>query len=307
MHHEREVLRSYVRPAGEADADRERDSEGARRREEIDAAAVDAVVSYEKKMGREPERMPHENEGFDLISTSADGTKRFIEIKGTSPRWDKQGVALSDRQFQEARDRTSEFWLYVVEVGLQDSEPIRIQDPATRVKQYFFDSGWRVADEVDATSERRLPELPLLEDGGDPSSVPLCDWRDPTMEIGWIDVGDAGDHLADTSAIQIAGEALGISMRGGVVLFSPATPQDHDWVVVSLREQVDPDTGSTTCVRLWVPETDINNTLLGVRLQSDSAVPPITIENPGDVEVLGVVTRQLRIDALRDIAGTSDS
>jgi hypothetical protein len=83
-----------------------------------------------------------------------------------------------------------------------------------------------------------------------------------------------------------------------VVIASPGEPDEHDWTVVRLPDQFDADTGATVCIRQWVPERDFGGTILGVRLQSDGSIPPITIEDPSTVQVLGIVSQQLRVDDL---------
>lgn len=294
---EREQLRSYLQPEGETDSTRERDGLSDEQRRKVDAAAVDAVVAYEERMGRTPERMPHENEGFDVRSSAADGSVRYIEVKGTSPQWDRQGVALSSRQFQEALTRTEEFWLYVVEVGKPGTDPIRVQDPANRVRQFFFDSGWRIADEERERVVRPLPQLVIRAEPLAVGGVRLVDWRDGATELGWIDL-HIENPAPDATALQVAGDALGLAMRGGVVVAAPGEPEEHDWVVVRLAGQLDPDTGASVCIRQWVPERDFGGSLLGVRLQSDGSIPRITIEDPSTVQILGIVSHQVRVDDL---------
>ena len=44
--------------------------------------AVDAVLAAERGLGREPVEMPHNNPGFDIHSTAADGSAVFVEVKG---------------------------------------------------------------------------------------------------------------------------------------------------------------------------------------------------------------------------------
>ncbi|MCU1484394.1 MAG: hypothetical protein JWN67_1140 [Actinomycetia bacterium] len=295
--HQREQLRSYLQPEGELGSTRERDGLNEEQRRKVDDAAVNAVVAYEERVGRTPERMPHENEGFDIRSVAVDGAVRYIEVKGTSPQWDRQGVALSSRQFQEARTRSDEFWLYVVEVGKPGSDPIRIQDPANRVRQYFVDSGWRIADEERERVVRQLPQLLIHADPPAGGALQLIDWCDGVTQLGWIDV-DLDRTPPDAWALQIAGDALGLALRGGVVVMSPGEPEDHDWVVVRLADQLDPDTGAQVCIRQWVPERDFSGTLLGVRLQSDGSTPPITIEDLSTVRILGIVSHQFRVDDL---------
>ncbi|MFP3802083.1 protein NO VEIN domain-containing protein, partial [Paraburkholderia sp. SIMBA_027] len=46
----------------------------------IDAASMKAVLSYEQSRGWEPERQPHFNPGFDIVSRSPSGDRRLIEV-----------------------------------------------------------------------------------------------------------------------------------------------------------------------------------------------------------------------------------
>lgn len=47
----------------------------------VERRAVDAVLAAERRLGRIPTEMPHNNPGFDVRSTDADGTV-YIEVKG---------------------------------------------------------------------------------------------------------------------------------------------------------------------------------------------------------------------------------
>ncbi len=40
------------------------------------------VLAAERALGRRPEEMPHNNPGFDVRTTTADGRTIFIEVKG---------------------------------------------------------------------------------------------------------------------------------------------------------------------------------------------------------------------------------
>ena len=44
--------------------------------------AVDAVLAAERRLGRDPEEMPHSNPGYDIRSRTADDHIVFIEVKG---------------------------------------------------------------------------------------------------------------------------------------------------------------------------------------------------------------------------------
>jgi Protein NO VEIN, C-terminal len=53
-------------------------------RQRIDRLAVEAVVTAERALGREPTVMPHNNEGYDIEVRDSEpsGRLRFIEVKG---------------------------------------------------------------------------------------------------------------------------------------------------------------------------------------------------------------------------------
>jgi len=88
--------------------------------------------------------MPHTNPGFDIESRDDLGqVVRYIEVKSTGEAWGDRGVALSNVQYECARERGAVYWLYVV-VRPHDQDYLisRIQSPAERVAQYVFDGGW---------------------------------------------------------------------------------------------------------------------------------------------------------------------
>jgi hypothetical protein len=49
---------------------------------ETDRRAVAAVLAAERRLGREPRKMPHNNPGYDIESRCPDGHLIFIEVKG---------------------------------------------------------------------------------------------------------------------------------------------------------------------------------------------------------------------------------
>jgi superfamily II DNA or RNA helicase len=49
---------------------------------EVDHRAVAAVMAAERRLGRTPEEMPHNNKGYDIRSLTPDGHWVFIEVKG---------------------------------------------------------------------------------------------------------------------------------------------------------------------------------------------------------------------------------
>ena len=152
------VLRSYVQPAKPA-TDQAPNGEGNKHQLDVDRRGTELVMAFERRAGREPKKMPHFHEGYDVESFREDGSlDRYIEIKSLSAPWSRSSVGMSDSQYLTARRRRLMFWLYVVE-GLDTLTPKihMIRDPATRVVDYRFDDGWREAaapgfDDTDAQS-----------------------------------------------------------------------------------------------------------------------------------------------------------
>ncbi|MDE3819743.1 protein NO VEIN domain-containing protein [Sinorhizobium meliloti] len=120
----------------------------------IDAASMKAVLSYEQSRGWEPERQPHFNPGFDIVSRSPSGDSRLIEVKGLDDEWTERGIKLSHVQFSMAREHPDEFWIYIVEHArnLERQRVTAIRNPFGKVEEYWFDHNWRQASEEGASS-----------------------------------------------------------------------------------------------------------------------------------------------------------
>lgn len=120
----------------------------------IDAAAMKAALSYEQGRGWDPERQPHFNPGFDIVSKSPTGGRRLIEVKGLDDEWTERGIKLSHVQFSMAREHPEEFWIYIVEYArdLERQKVTAIGNPFGKVEEYWFDHNWREASEERASS-----------------------------------------------------------------------------------------------------------------------------------------------------------
>jgi len=143
-------LRSYVMPDGESDA-----ADGDGQRSAIDQAGVRRVLDYERRAGRYPNPMPHENPGYDVESfDQEDRLVRHIEVKSTAGAWDDMGVGLTRRQFEFALEHPATFWLYVVEFALDDenAKVSPIPDPIGQADEFRFDSGWSAISEATGAS-----------------------------------------------------------------------------------------------------------------------------------------------------------
>jgi hypothetical protein len=146
----RNRLLSYVAPPGAVN-EGEPDTESSGRRSQIDEAGIARVKQHEKSSNREPDVMPHHNEGYDIKSYDKDGKlARYIEVKSLSGNWDVSNVKMTHSQFDHALENDERYWLYVVERAEHDDYRIhRIKNPARQVTYFVYDSGWEGIGEED--------------------------------------------------------------------------------------------------------------------------------------------------------------
>ena len=134
-----------------------------RRKVELGREAVKRVCIFEESHQRKPVPRSQTHPGYDVdswnpIVESAEtngGADRTIEVKGLAGPWTEQGVGLTPRQFQSARELGDRFWLYVVEYAEDPTRAVvhPIQNPFGKVTGYWFDRGWKqLADAKEAPS-----------------------------------------------------------------------------------------------------------------------------------------------------------
>jgi hypothetical protein len=142
--HTQGKLRTYV-VSGDAGLSSNNSETVNEQRTALDIAGIACVLQYERQAGRHPLEMPHSNPGYDIESYDGGGSvARYIEVKSCGDDWGERGVALSDAQFERAQELGERYWLYVVGRAASDSTAIyRIQNPAQRVNQFVYDSGWQ--------------------------------------------------------------------------------------------------------------------------------------------------------------------
>ncbi|MCI0388701.1 MAG: DUF3883 domain-containing protein [Acidobacteria bacterium] len=104
------------------------------RDEEIERAAVQAVIAYEESRGWQVENVESENRGFDLISRRPHPEDpktcievRFIEVKGRAGVGE---VALTMNEYKTSERLKNDYWLYVVFNCATTPEVKVIQNPA---------------------------------------------------------------------------------------------------------------------------------------------------------------------------------
>jgi SNF2 family DNA or RNA helicase len=104
------------------------------RDEDVERAAVQAVIAYEEARGWQVESVEAENRGFDLISRKPHPEDpktcievRFIEVKGRAGVGE---VALTTNEYKTAERLKNDYWLYVVFNCTTAAEVKVIQNPA---------------------------------------------------------------------------------------------------------------------------------------------------------------------------------
>jgi hypothetical protein len=72
---------------------------------EVDERAIAAVMAAERRLGREPTEMAHNNKGYDIQSLTADGHYVFIEVKGRILGADDFSVSRNQVLYGKNADR----------------------------------------------------------------------------------------------------------------------------------------------------------------------------------------------------------
>jgi Domain of unknown function (DUF3883) len=149
-------------------AEREEDNadDELRPNREIGDWAVHWVLQYERSQGRNPDPSNHiqNKPGFDVLCSAKalqQPRPRYIEVKGIDGDWDVNGVPLYPAQMDFARQHGDDFWLYVVEHA-REPDKIKIhtiQNPAQKITQHRFDSGWKTVAAPPNTFKPNVPRV----------------------------------------------------------------------------------------------------------------------------------------------------
>jgi hypothetical protein len=123
--------------------DEERDPDGLdqAKRMDIEAQAIDLIISLEPTL----KRTPPNNPGFDLYEGEVGQEIRLVEVKSMTGCLDDRPVGISRTQFECAREKGGAYWLYVVEHATDPkrAKVLRIQNPVKCAQTFTFDQGWR--------------------------------------------------------------------------------------------------------------------------------------------------------------------
>ncbi len=124
-----------------------------RRDDEVEQAAIAAVLDYERRQGRSPEDLSPQKLPYDVRSMAPDGRIRYIEVKGRAGEGE---VELSEREWLTAENMAEDYWLYIVSEALTRPQLHIVQDPANRLdpqaiirrtRYHVTETAWRpIAD-----------------------------------------------------------------------------------------------------------------------------------------------------------------
>lgn len=107
-------------------AAKQRTEPAMRRDDEVERAAIAAVLDYESQRGWIAEDLSAQKLPYDVRSQGPDGAIRYIEVKG---RADVGGVELSEREWLTAENYGPNYWLYIVTHARTNPQVHPIQDP----------------------------------------------------------------------------------------------------------------------------------------------------------------------------------
>ena len=125
----------YLRLVSEREAAREAESgdrydpELEKIKREIEIAAMEYVMNYERQQGWEPEDVSRDNLGYDIISRKQ-GEKKYIEVKGLSVC--SGTVVLTTNEIKASEFFKDDFYLYVV-CDPKGSPTLKIKKPPLEV------------------------------------------------------------------------------------------------------------------------------------------------------------------------------
>lgn len=141
---------AYVVPLNQVEY---RQSYGMSRDDEVEHIAMQLVMEYEQQQGRKPKDVSVDNVGYDIRSLAADGSKRYIEVKGRSGT---DGVMLSENEMNRLAQLGNKAWLYIVTDCASKPQLHLISNPAqsmsfekkTKGVQFFLSlAEWQAHEE----------------------------------------------------------------------------------------------------------------------------------------------------------------
>lgn len=99
---------------------------------QIEQIGMQLATDFETKEGRTPEDISFQNLGFDIRSSSPDGSVRYIEVKARAGEGE---IVVTPNEWLMANRLGEEYWLYVVaNAATENPQLYLIQNPAANLK-----------------------------------------------------------------------------------------------------------------------------------------------------------------------------
>ncbi len=94
-------------------------------RREVERRAVEAVLSAERSLGRNPVEMPRNNPGYDIASTDANGRIHYIEVKGRIEGSDTFTITTNEVTFAQTQGERHRLALVEVSASAPSEDRLR--------------------------------------------------------------------------------------------------------------------------------------------------------------------------------------
>ncbi|MCL0092368.1 DUF3883 domain-containing protein [Dehalococcoidia bacterium] len=99
---------------------------------QIEQIGMQVATDFETKEGRTPEDISFQNLGFDIRSSSPDGSVRYIEVKARAGEGE---IVVTPNEWLMANRLGEEYWLYVVaNAATENPQLYLIQNPAANLE-----------------------------------------------------------------------------------------------------------------------------------------------------------------------------
>jgi len=132
----------------------------ARETARVERRAVDAVLTTEQRLGRDPREMPHNNPGYDIASTTIDKHQLFIEVKGRISGADTVTITRNEILTSLNTDRWILALVEVADIDRRPADTVRyLRDP---FRGQLDDLGFK-------ETSRTFPWAQLWDAAGEPT------------------------------------------------------------------------------------------------------------------------------------------
>jgi hypothetical protein len=103
----------------------------------VEMLAMEAVMESERQQGFFPTDVSTDKRGYDIESLRADGSLRFIEVKGRAMGADT--VTVTKNEVLTALNKPDDYYLAIVMVDGDDaSRPLYIARPFSKEPEFFM-------------------------------------------------------------------------------------------------------------------------------------------------------------------------